>query len=141
MVSKPACSVSVCKNHYKGQRIRLGMAAEWVGKCNDCECWRTIHDTHKVATARDEDGKPSNFVLKCDFCSTPIQRKCCASGCPSCGGTGMHPKPQSYQPPCHLCGDPTTNRLGGRITCYGCEHEVMGYAHEDHARLMMLYGE
>ena len=88
-----ACSVNDYKNHYKGQQIRLVMAKEWVGKCNSCNKWRTNHDTHKKATARDEEGNLIAFVLACSFCSAPIQRKCCASGCPHCGGSGMHPKP------------------------------------------------
>lgn len=30
-------------------------------------------------------------------------------------------------PSCHLCDVPTLNLLGDKSTCYGCEHEVMGY--------------
>ena len=92
-MKKPVSSVSDYKNHYKGASIAHGMAKEWVGKCNSCNKWRTNFDTYKSATARDENGKPTDFKLVCGVCSTPIQRKCCANGCPHCGGTGMHPKP------------------------------------------------
>ena len=138
---KRACSVSDYKNDYKGASIAYGMAKEWVGKCNSCNKWRTNFDTYKSATRRDEEGKPADFVLACGICSTPIQRKCCASGCPHCGGSGMHPKPSPPTPQCHLCGDATTNLLGDKPTCYGCEHEVMGWEHEHEARMITLYGE
>lgn len=42
---------------------------------------------------------------------------------------------------CHLCDAPTENTLGDNLTCYGCEHEVMGYAHEHDARMEMIYGD
>ncbi len=42
---------------------------------------------------------------------------------------------------CHLCDTITDNLLNDRLTCYGCEHEVMGYEHEHHARMWQLYGE
>lgn len=44
-------------------------------------------------------------------------------------------------PMCHLCNEPTQNLMGDKLTCYGCEHEVMGYEHEHHAKLEMLYGD
>lgn len=44
-------------------------------------------------------------------------------------------------PLCHLCDTPTKNTLEDKVTCYGCEHEVMGYEHEHHARMWQLYGE
>ena len=117
------------------------MAANWIGKCNECDRWRTIHTTHRRATTIDNEGYPDKFVLSCDFCNKPIQRKCCASGCPSCGGSGMHPIPQPYTTQCNLCPDEAQTSVGGKPLCYGCEHEVMGYDHEENARLMTLYGE
>lgn len=42
---------------------------------------------------------------------------------------------------CHLCDTVTENTLGGKLTCYGCEHEVMGWEHEHNARMWQLYGE
>lgn len=45
-------------------------------------------------------------------------------------------------PMCHICDNtPTLNTLGGKLTCYGCEHEVMGWEHEHDARMWQLYGE
>tara|TARA_X000001382_G_scaffold129506_1_gene121699 strand:- start:5565 stop:5750 length:186 start_codon:yes stop_codon:yes gene_type:complete len=42
---------------------------------------------------------------------------------------------------CHLCNEPTLNLMSDKLTCYGCEHEVMGYEHEHDAILEMLYGD
>lgn len=44
-------------------------------------------------------------------------------------------------PMCHLCDEPTQNLMGDKLTCYGCEHEVMGYEYEHGARMTMLYGD
>ena len=55
-MKKPVCSVRDYKNHYKGGRIRVIMAKEWVGKCNSCNKWRTNFDTYNKATVRDEKG-------------------------------------------------------------------------------------
>ena len=107
------------------------MAAEWIGKCLTCNKWRTNHDTHRNATTKNKNGDPANFVLVCGFCNGAIQMKCCDDGCPHCGGTGMMIPPQPYQTKCHLCNEPTENTLGDRLTCYSCEHEVMGYDQEE----------
>ena len=152
MVKKTACFVSVYKNHYKGQRIRLVMAAKWIGKCHECDKWRTAHDTHLSAFTKDKDGKPIFDTRVCAYCSTPIQFKCCASGCPHCGGTGMKPLPQppfiqwngktlTNKTKCGMCSELGQTNVGEKILCYGCEHEIMGYEHEHDARMMMLYGE
>ena len=42
---------------------------------------------------------------------------------------------------CHLCNEPTLNLMSDKLTCYGCEHDVMGYEHEHDARMWQLYGE
>ena len=104
------------------------MAKEWVGKCNDCNKWRTNHDTHKKATARDDEGNLTSFVLACDFCSYPIQRKCCANGCPSCGGSGMHPKPSP----------PLTHRDRELILLEIQKEEANNWHNE---QMQMLYGK
>lgn len=44
-------------------------------------------------------------------------------------------------PLCHLCHAPTENLLNDKLTCYGCEHEVMGYEYEHDAQMTMLYGD
>lgn len=42
---------------------------------------------------------------------------------------------------CHLCDTITENTLGDKLTCYGCEHEVMGYDNQWDAHMEMLYGD
>ncbi len=128
MVKKLASSVSDYKNHYKGARIRLVMAKEWVGKCNTCNSWRTNFDTYKKATVRDDEGFLSGFVKACTFCSTPIQLKCCANGCPHCGGTGMHPRPSP----------PLTHIERAEILIEIQEQEAANYELE---QMQILYGK
>jgi hypothetical protein len=104
------------------------MAVEWVGKCHNCDKWRLMHDTYKAATERDEQGKPCKFVLKCSLCSNPIQKKCCADGCPHCGGTGMHPIPQP----------PLTHAERAEILIEIQEQEAANYELE---QMTILYGK
>ena len=128
MVKKLAFFVSDYKNHYKGQYIRPIMAKEWVGKCNSCNKWRTNFDTYKSATRRDEEGKPADFVLVSGICSAPIQKKCCANGCPHCGGTGMHPTPSP----------PLTHIERAEILIEIQEQEAANYELE---QMQILYGK
>jgi len=47
-------------------------------------------------------------------------------------------------PKCELCDCANEEHLtdvAGKILCFGCEHEVMGWEHEHDALMWQLYGD